>query len=91
MSTKSFKNNNVTYFRHPQKVLISILDLAFCDEIYLRTFSYIIKIPNDSQIYHFNEENFNISVPEHWFIEIDKLELPNQLKYLRVYVLHPSP
>lgn len=76
---KSFKKNKPVYYKHPQRDFISILDLKFCDEIYLKTFSYIIKIPFDSQIYHINQHNFKISVSEPWFIEIHKLNI-KQLK-----------
>ena len=55
------------------------MDLDLCDEIYLKTFSYTFKIPQDSQIYHFSEDNFKITVPEPWFIEIEKLNV-KQLK-----------
>ena len=86
---KSFKPYGIIYFRHPQKNLISILDLDLCDEIYLKTFSYTFKIPNDSQIYHFNEENFKITVPEPWFIEIEKLNI-KQLKTQKNIILRFS-
>lgn len=76
---KSFKTNKPVYYKYPQKDFISILDLEFCNKIYLKTFSYIIKIPSNSPFHNINQDNFKISVPKHWFIEIHKLNI-KQLK-----------
>ena len=76
---KSFKRNKPIYLKHPQKDFISILDLEFIDKIYLKTFSYVIKIPSNSPLYNLNQDNFEFSVPKPWFVEIHKLNI-KQLK-----------
>lgn len=53
--------------------------LEFNNQVFLRSFNYILKIPLDSNICNLNQDNFKISVPEPWFVDIDKVNI-KQLK-----------
>ena len=54
-------------------------EIKYDNQFFLRTFVYTLKIPSSSKFYNFHEENFKVSVPEPWFVNIEKFNI-KQLK-----------
>lgn len=54
-------------------------EVEFDNQVFLREFRYTLKIPLDSNIYGINPDNLKISVPEPWFVDINKTNV-KQLK-----------
>lgn len=54
-------------------------EIAFNNQVLLREYNYTLKIPLDSNIYNLNPDDIKISVPEPWFVNINKYNM-KQLK-----------
>ncbi len=50
-------------------------EIEFNNQVFLRTFEYTLKIPLEKDVNNFYQDNFNISVPEPWFITIEKFNI----------------
>ena len=54
-------------------------EIEFNNEVFLRSFVYTLKIQNNSDIYDLIPDNFEISITEPWFVDVDRINV-KQLK-----------
>jgi len=63
--------------------------IPFNNEVFLRTFSYTIKIPLDREHHDISQEDFKISIPDPWFVYIYKI-YEKELKTQKNITIHFS-
>lgn len=63
--------------------------IPFNNEVFLRTYSYTLKIPLGSKLYDISQEDIKISIPEPWFVYIYKI-YEKELKTQKNITIHFS-